>query len=126
MIIGSGAFDGRNGYLLQGTFTFTRQGANSVLFETSDDFFFGTEDGRGTPAPGFALFRGDPTGLSTAVVSPIALATDFLRISDQAIAVSGRQSERIGSAVSVSDFDTLFLWCFRFPMVLGVGAIVGA
>lgn len=95
-----------------------------MLFETSSDFFFGNSTGGGTPAPGFACFVGDPTGLPNDQVGAAAIETDFLRVADEAISVSGEQSGIVPSSVSISAFDTIFLWCYSVPFVLGVGSIV--
>jgi len=124
MIIGTGTFSGRNGYKLEGTFTLTQNDGGSVLFETSEDFFFGNSTGGGTPAPGFAFFVGDPTGISNDTVGAIAVQTDFLRIADQAVSVSGKQSGSVPASINISDFDTVFLWCYSVPFVLGVGSIL--
>lgn len=123
MIIGTGVLSGRNGYRLDGTFTLTRSDDGSVHFETSDDFFFGNETGGGTPAPGFAFFVGDPTGLPNSQVGAAADQTDFLRIADGPIAVSGKQSGPVPDSINPDAFDTVFLWCFAVPFVLGVGSI---
>lgn len=124
MIIGRGAFDGRNGYTLRGTFTLTEQSSGEVFFQTSDDFYFGDANGTGTPAPGFALFKGDPTGLPDEVVAPAAIATNFLRLADDGKAVTGVQSGPIGQTEAIDEYDTIFLWCFQFPIVLGFGGII--
>jgi len=124
MIIGTGNFSGRNGYRLEGSFTLTRQPSGTIFLETSEDFFFGNNTGGGTPAPGFAFFAGDPTGLPDETVGEVALNTDFLRIADQKVSVSGKQSGEVPDTINLEDFDTLFLWCFEVPFVLGVGSIV--
>jgi len=124
MIIGTGVFDGRNNYILSGTFHIERKSNSEFLFGTSDDFYFENSRNTGTPAPGFALFRGDPTGMPIGIVAPIAEATDFLRIADSPVEVRGKQSAIINNQIDVEEFDTVFLWCFKYPMVLGVGTII--
>jgi hypothetical protein len=124
MNIGTGTFTGRNGYQLNGTFKLTRDSSATVQFETSEDFFFGNNSGGGTPAPGFAFFAGDPTGLPNKTVGAVANQTDFLRIADQAVAVSGKQTGSVPDTISLAEFDTVFLWCYSVPFVLGVGRIV--
>jgi hypothetical protein len=119
----NGTFEGRNGYRLEGTFILTPNGQNGICFETSDDFFFGSSDGGGTPAPGFALSKGDPTQLSIAEISEIATATDFLRIADGLVSVTGKQTGLIQNTIILPGFDTVFLWCFAFPTLLGIGPI---
>ncbi|MEJ6394180.1 hypothetical protein V8J82_12980 [Gymnodinialimonas sp. 2305UL16-5] len=123
MQIGTGTLEGRGIYNVTGRFTLTQGADGRILFETDDKFRFDDGTGRGTPAPGFALFIGDPTGLPNAVVGPIAKSTDFLRLTPD-VAVRGRQSGVLLPGTSLWDYDTLFLWCYRFPTVLGVGAIV--
>lgn len=123
MIIGKGQFNGRNGYRLEGTFTLTRQASGDVLFETREDFFFGNNNGGGTPAPGFALYNGDPTNAAIATVEKVAIENDFLRIADETVSVSGKQSGIVPPEIDLSKFDQLFLWCYSVPVVLGVGPI---
>ncbi len=123
MIIGTGTLSGRNGYQLDGTFTLTQDAAGNVTFETSDDFFFGNSAGGGTPAPGFAFYVGDPTGLPASIVGAVANDTDFLRIAEDPVSVSGKQEGPVPASINVSDYDTVFLWCFRFPVLLGIGNI---
>lgn len=125
MIIGSGTFSGRNGYRLEGRFTLTRDASGAIQFTTSEDFFFGNATGGGTPAPGFAFFNGDPTGQPDAIVGAAADQTDFLRIADETVAVSGKQEGAVPARIDLSQVDTVFLWCFKVPFVLGVGRIEG-
>lgn len=126
MIIATGKLSGRNQYILEGTFSFQTQADGSVLFLTSEDFFFGDKDGNGTPAPGFALHKGSVDALSRDALEVIARETRFLSIADQAISVSGQQSAILDDGFDLGAFDTVFLWCFAFPVLLGVGDIITA
>jgi len=126
MRIGNGEFTGRNGFRLEGQFSLTRQPEGQIKFETNTTFYFGSHDGRGTAAPGFALFKGDPTGLPKDVIEPTAVATDLLRIAMGPNHVRGIQTGYIGGEVAMADFDTVILWCFRSRILLGVGPILPA
>lgn len=117
MLIGRGNFEGRGGHTLQGTFTLTQQ-ANGVLMVTSDDFMFD-----GSPAPGWALSNGVPVDASDPEVERTAIATDFQRLTDRVEPVNGQQSGLIPNSINIDDFDTLFLWCYQIPFILGVGSI---
>jgi len=117
MIIGSGTFSPGAGHELRGTFTLTRQ-ANGILMVTSQDFFFD-----GSPAPGWALARGVPTDASDPAVRAAAIQTDFQRLTDRVEPVSGQQSGLISNSINIDDYDTLFLWCYQVPFILGVGLI---
>ncbi|MEM6550282.1 MAG: hypothetical protein AAF713_21470 [Pseudomonadota bacterium] len=113
MILGEGRLSGRNGYRTEGRFTLTRGPGDEILFETSDNFFFGNSSGGGTPAPGFAFYRGGPTDDPNLTVEPVAQATDFLRIADTPVAVSGRQAGQVPANIDIEQFDTLFGWLGR-------------
>lgn len=117
MHIGSGTFTAGAGHELRGTFTLTQQ-ANGVLMRTSDDFFFD-----GSPAPGWALHSGIPTDASDPGVQRTAVMTDFQRLTDRIEPVSGQQSGLIPPAIDIELYDTLLLWCFQFPFILGIGQI---
>lgn len=117
MLIGKGKFSPGAGHDLRGTFTLTRQN-NGILMVTSEDFFFD-----GSPAPGWALSSGIPTDASDPVVQKTAVETDFQRLTDRIEPVSGQQSGLIPPAIDIDSYDTLFLWCFQEPFILGVGSI---
>lgn len=116
MIIGRGAFTPGVGHDLRGGFTLTRQGGG-VLMRTTADFFFD-----GSPEPGWALAVGIPIDASDSSVRAAAAATDFQRL-PMNVAVSGEQTGLIPDTIDVDAYDTLFLWCYRFPFILGVGPI---
>jgi hypothetical protein len=118
MIVGHGTFQGRGGHTLRGRFELLR-GADGVRLTIGDDFFFD-----GSPAPGFAL------AANSEFTQAQAIATDFHRLPGSGrlmgaqIEVSGRQEALIPARFNLDDFDTLFLWCFMTPFLLGVGPIV--
>ncbi|SEA85671.1 hypothetical protein [Rubrimonas cliftonensis] len=116
MIIGQGAFTPGNGHDLRGGFTLTRQ-RGGVLMRTSADFFFD-----GSPEPGWALTLGLPVDAGDQAVQAAATATDFQRL-PMNVAVSGEQTGLIPEAIDLDAYNTLFLWCYRFPFILGVGPI---
>ena len=117
MIIGRGDFSPGQGHTMRGSFTLTQQ-ANGILMLTSDDFFFD-----GSPAPGWALSKGIPTDADDPDVRRAAIETDFQRLTDRVEPVSGQQSGLIPNAIAIDAYDTLFLWCFQIPFILGVGPI---
>ena len=117
MHIGNGTFTSGNGHQLRGTFTLTRQ-ANGVLFRTDDDFYFG-----GAPAPGWALCSGVPVDASDPDLQRLAIGTDFQRLTDKIEPVSGPQSGIIPRLIDIDAYDTVLLWCFQFPVILGFGRI---
>ena len=120
MLIAQGHFEGRNGHSLAGTFRIEEEADGETWLTTSDDFHFD-----GSPAPGFAIsVSGDLTAAE-------AVATDFLRLPGTGngfgaqIEVRGVQRGRIpgGAALAGAGAGAVFLWCFLFPSVLGVGVI---
>lgn len=118
MLIGSGDFVGVQGHQLDGSFTLTQQ-ANGILMLTSEDFFFD-----GSPAPGWALSLGIPKDSSNPGVQRTALNTDFQRLTDRVEPVMGQQSGLIPNSIDINEFDTLFLWCYQIPFILGYGPII--
>lgn len=116
MIIGRGAFTPGTGHDLRGDFTLTRQ-SGGVLMRTSADFFFD-----GSPEPGWALVAGLPVDASDRAVQAAAVATDFQRL-PMNVSVAGEQTGLIPDAIDIDAYDTLLLWCYRFPFILGVGPI---
>ncbi|MBO6790059.1 MAG: hypothetical protein JJ894_05920 [Dinoroseobacter sp.] len=120
MVIIKGTLSGRNRYRTEGNFTFSQQSNGNILFETSDDFFFGNAQGGGTPAPGFALCNGNVDALTKEELERIARQTDFFRIANSPVSVSGKQMQLLPRGLDLIAFDTLFLWCFEVPFLLGV------
>lgn len=117
MLIGRGVFTPGQGHDMRGSFTLTYQ-ANGVLMLTSEDYFFD-----GSPAPGWALSAGVPTDASDPDVRRTAIQTDFQRLTDRVEPIRGQQSGLIPPSIDINAYDTLFLWCFQFPFILGVGPI---
>lgn len=117
MLIASGTFIGASGHELTGQFSFERS-AKGIIFTTSDDFFFD-----GSPQPGFALTT-VPEFSETA-----AKATQFLMLPASGsvigpqLEVIGKQAAILPDGIDLAAHDTLFLWCFRFPTLLGTGSL---
>lgn len=118
MLIGKGKFIPGQGHELRGSFTLTRQNSG-ILMLTSENFFFD-----GSPAPGWALSKGIPQDADDPDVKRTAIATDFQRLTDRIEPVSGQQSGLIPNSINIDEFDTLFLWCYQVPFILGYGSIV--
>ncbi|MEM9911404.1 MAG: hypothetical protein AAF922_11540 [Pseudomonadota bacterium] len=117
MLIGTGSFSPGPGHMIRGTFTLTQE-TGGIRFLTDEEFFFD-----GSPAPGFALSLGVPSDPLSPQVQQNAKDTDFLRIADRIEPVNGQQSGLISSRININDYDTVFLWCFEIPSILGVGPI---
>lgn len=117
MLIGTGRFSPGPGHVMRGTFTLTRQ-TDGILMETSDDFFFD-----GSPEPDWALYRGVPMDPSDPDVQAAALATRFGNMPGGVVEVRGKQTGLIPASVDIDAYDTIFLWCYGFPFILGVGPI---
>lgn len=116
MIIGRGTFSPGQGHILRGTFTLTR-GETGILMRTSADFFFD-----GSPEPDWALSAGLPVNAADPAVQAAALGTRFGAM-PKSQPVSGVQTGLLPSGVDFDTVDTLFLWCFQVPFILGVGPI---
>ena len=117
MRIGSGVFVPGQGHVLRGGFTLDRQ-ANGVLMLTTPDFFFD-----GSPAPGWSLSRGIPADAQDPQVQRTAIETDFQRLTDRIEPIGGQQSGLIPPAIDINAYDTLVLWCFQVPFILGFGSL---
>lgn len=116
MIIASGEFVGRSGHTLTGKFEVRRQDSRLEL-ATSDDFFFD-----GSPEPAWSLSATIPT--STAVVSQENIVSR-VRFGDLARgpSVTGPQRAQLPDDIELIGFQSIILWCFRFPTLLGVGQL---
>lgn len=117
MLIGKDTFEGRGGHTLRGTFTLIR-GADAVLMRTDAAVFFD-----GSPEPGWALLAGDPAKRGDAEMHAAALATRFGDMPGGIVEIAGCQTGTIIPAATLDDKDTLFLWCFYSPVLLGAGPI---
>ncbi|WP_372922403.1 hypothetical protein [Roseovarius sp.] len=118
MLIAKGHFEGQGGHEMRGSFRIEEDTDGKIWFTTSDDFFFD-----GSPAPGFAVSAsGDLTAAEAA-------ATDFLRLSGTGsgtgaqLEVHGAQRAEIPATAGIKIAKAVFLWCYIFPSVLGVGEI---
>jgi len=117
MLIGKGTFSGRNSHALEGSFSLIQRDG-SVLMETSDDFYFD-----GSPQPDWALFKGEPLDKDDPAVRAAALATRFGNMPGGIVEIRGRQTGIIQPGSRLAENDTIFLWCYEIPFILGVGAI---
>ncbi|MFY0610999.1 MAG: hypothetical protein JXQ99_05695 [Hyphomicrobiaceae bacterium] len=120
MLIAQGRFEGRQTHEMRGTFTIVET-SDGLLFETSDDFFFD-----GSPEPAFALSRYPDPDQGQAGED---LDTRFLdlpgtgNLTDPSIEVRGKQTGIIGPASALNGKESVFLWCYLTPFLLGVGRI---
>lgn len=118
MLIATGEFEGRGTHVLHGTFRIEQEADGKVWLTTSDDFYFD-----GSPEPGFAI------SASGNFTPAEAAATDFLRLSGTGspvgaqIEVQGKQRGEIPEGIDIGAANAVFLWCFQFPSVLGVGVL---
>lgn len=117
MLIGRGSLIPGQQHKLRGTFTLTREDGR-VRMETSEDFFFD-----GSPKPGFALHSGIPTDANDPILRAKMEATRFLDLPPDRVPASGRFSGLLRDGTNLDEFDTIVLWCFKFPFILGHGAI---
>ncbi|MEO9530058.1 hypothetical protein [Roseibium sp.] len=116
MLIGHGTFTPGQGHELEGTFTLTQR-PDGVLMKASMDFFFD-----GSPGPGWALSMGVPSDRDDPLTRQFAAETDFLRLARNQ-PIRGPHSGLIRPSIDIDAFDTLFLWCYSIPFILGVGKI---
>ncbi len=81
------------------------------VFETSEDFFFD-----GAPDPAFAL---SPSGAMDTVT---ATASKFLPLLAD-VSNSGKLSADLPDGFEIRHQSHVFLWCFTFAFLLGVGPV---
>ncbi len=117
MLVARGTFSPGQGHELNGGFTIMNQ-EGRFFMETSEDFYFD-----GSPDPGFALTIGIPRSAGDPVLQKGMAATRFLNLPGQVVEVRGRHVGEIPPTLDLAAFDTLVLWCFSFPFILGFGAI---
>ena len=117
MRIARGTFTPGQGHVLRGSFSIRFDG-QVHLMETSEDFFFD-----GSPDPGFALHTGIPVSADNPELQRRMVETRFFDLPGDVVEVRGRRVGTIPPTLDPSAFDTLVLWCFRFPFILGYGAI---
>ena len=87
-------------------------------FETSADFYFD-----GSPAPGFAFHTGIPTQAGDPVLRANMVQTRFLDLPGNVVEIRGAQTGTIPPDFDLDTFDTLVLWCFAVPFILGYGVL---
>lgn len=118
MLIGRGTFSPGPGHVMRGTFTLTRLGGG-ILMETDEDFLFD-----GSPEPDWALYSGVPMDRLDPNVQAAAQATRFGRMPGGIVQIRGKQTGLIPPSINIDEYDTIFLWCYQIPAILGVGPIV--
>lgn len=117
-LIGTGSFAPGPPHVLRGTFTLARIDG-VVALTTSDAFFFD-----GSPAPGFALTTGNDFSEQQARRTEFGRLPGSGSLDGRTIEVVGRQIAFVPPSLDIGDFDTVFLWCFKVPFLLGRGIIV--
>ncbi|MEM8979916.1 MAG: hypothetical protein AAGD04_10550 [Pseudomonadota bacterium] len=106
MTLATGAFQGRSGHTMRGTYS-VRLVSGKQVFETSDDFFFD-----GAPEPGFAISASGVLDHATAV------DTDFLRLAPS-VSSEGVFTAPLPDGVDITEQTTVFLWCYLARALLG-------
>lgn len=117
MIIARGTFTPGPPHVLRGSFTI-REDGGALLFETSADFYFD-----GSPAPGFGLHIGIPTSAGDLALRTNMERTRFLDLPGNVVEVRGQHAGAIPPAINFDAYDTLVLWCFAVPFILGHGKL---
>lgn len=118
MLIARGTFIPGPPHVLRGTFEITRRD-DLVSLTTGADFFFD-----GSPAPGFALTSADLFSAAVAGRNEFGRLPGSGSLDGKAVEVTGRHTAHLPPSLSIDDFDTVFLWCFKVPFLLGYGRIV--
>lgn len=116
MLIGNGTFIAGRGHTLEGTFTITRREGGLEL-ATSEDFKFD-----GSPEPAFAFAKGIPSDLADEAFVQTLNETRTLDL-PRNTQVEDVHSALLPKNIDIADFDTVVLWCFEFPFLLGYGKI---
>jgi hypothetical protein len=116
MLIATGAFTPGKGRDLRGGFTLSMD-EDGIVFETTDDFFFD-----GSSEPGWALFNGVPERASTREARAEAAQTNFGDLPSH-VPVDGVHSAKISQDLDLDQYDTVVLWCYSFPQILGTAKI---
>ena len=117
MLIGQGNFIPGPPHEMRGGFTFTLEDSR-IRMETSEDFYFD-----GSPEPAFALHTGIPSDANDPILRANMTATRFLDLPGNVVPSEGRFSGLVRSETHFDDFNTVVLWCFQVPFILGYGSI---
>jgi hypothetical protein len=117
MIFAHGIFTPGAPHVLRGGFTI-REDGGVLLFETSEDFYFD-----GSPAPGFGLHSGIPTSAGDLALRANMDRTRFLDLPGNLVEVRGQHAGEIPPTINLGAYDTLVLWCFEIPFILGYGTL---
>lgn len=117
MLIGWGTFVATGGHKLAGSFSLL-QAEMGVFMETSRDFYFD-----GSIEPGWALHPTAPTDRQDPEVMAYASGTRFGNLPRNMTEICGQQSFPIPPNLKLRYYNSVFLWCFGSPYLLGVGTI---
>lgn len=117
MIIARGTFTPGPPHVLRGGFSI-REEAGALLFEASEDFYFD-----GSPAPGFGFHSGIPTSANDPALRANMDRTRFLDLPGNVVEVRGQKAAQIPPAIDLDAYDTVVLWCFAVPFILGYGTL---
>ena len=117
MIVGKGTLKPGFNHELIGTFKLVQR-KHGIILITSENFLFD-----GSPAPGWALHTKIPLSANDPDVVDSAMSTDFQRIASKVEPVTGQQLAVIPPSIDLSKFNTLFLWFYEVPFILGIGQI---
>ncbi|MEO1747665.1 MAG: hypothetical protein AAFR27_03435 [Pseudomonadota bacterium] len=123
MLVFRGTFTAGPGHTMEGGFEISRTPAG-FAFATTSDFKFD-----GSPAPGFAVFQGDPTSAALSDLEVAASASGFLPLTRTPplfvprVEINGVQSGLMHPSTPFQPFDHVFLWCFEIPSLLGYGKV---
>ena len=117
MIVAQGTFTPGPPHVLRGGFTI-RKDAGVLLFETNSDFYFD-----GSPAPGFGFHTGIPTSAGDFGLRNNMDRTRFLDLPGNVVEIRGQYAGAIPPTINFEAYDTLVLWCFAVPFILGHGKL---
>ncbi len=117
MIVAHGIFIPGPPHVLRGGFTISEEGG-ALLFETNADFYFD-----GSPAPGFGFHTGIPTSAGDPALRANMDRTRFLDLPGNVVEVRGQHTGAIPPAIDLDAYDTIVLWCFEIPFILGYGTL---
>lgn len=117
MVVAKGIFTPGPPHVIRGGFTIREEGG-VLLFETNSDFYFD-----GSPAPGFGFHNGTPASASDLSLRANMDRTRFLDLPGNVVEVRGQHVGAIPPTIDLGAYDTLVLWCFAVPFILGHGKL---
>ena len=117
MLIGVGRFSGMGGHKVSGSFAL-RRGRAGVILETSADFYFD-----GSLEPGWALHPSVPCERTDPRLHAMANATRFGDLPRDVTEIAGRHTAVVPAHIRIEEYNSVFLWCYGAPYLLGIGPI---